>query len=59
MHSEGKHIFRQSGQFDLRFTCIGDGVTFTVELAVPLLDTVAFPEEKLPATTGDGVIFQI
>ena len=30
-----------------------------VTLTAPLLDTVAFGQEKLPTASGDGVIFPI
>lgn len=30
-------------------------MALAVALAIPLLDTVAFGEEKLPTATGDGV----
>lgn len=46
------------GTFPVTFTWVGDGKASDVTLAVPLLDAVAFDEEKFPAATGDGVIFR-
>lgn len=37
-------------------TSLGFDMAFAVTFSVPLLDAVAFGEEKLPASTGDGVI---